>query len=470
MPSESSQSTTRFDQLPPRRSRGWIWLLALLILAAGAATAWVVAVNRRAHEVWNRTELLLAAEPLAEDGIDPESWPAGVELVVEDATGRASDALPVCLASNRNVWSPKLTPLTRDAKGLWRIRLERGEPLLFKFTLGTWETVEVDRWGMTIANRRLPRVKRPAHDDEPAIVKQRIERFLQLGEIENAPQDFMGSPPAGATGNIRIVTVRGGGGRAKEITRPLYVWLPPGYDAPENAKRQYRVLLVMDGQNIFWPHDGIPVEHGFDETATRLIRQAKIEPIIIVGVSHSGAFRGDEYQRVVVFGEAQPAGAEFVSWLAGSVVPLIKDKFRVLDAPGAWGIAGTSIGGTIATEAAAAHPQLFGALLCESTPWEVMQERSAVPTSNWPARVFIGGGISEYGLITGLRPTDQLLQSRRESWIRSIAKSGGAGLVRVQLSIDGHHDERLWAQQLPDALEFLFPRGELDEAAPPARK
>jgi len=144
--------------MPPRRSRGWIWLLALLILAAGAATAWVVAVNRRAHEVWNRTELLLAAEPLAEDGIDPESWPAGVELVVDDATGRGSDALPVCLASNRNVWSPKLTPLTRDAKGLWRIRLERGEPLLFKFTLGTWETVEVDRWGMTIANRRLPRI------------------------------------------------------------------------------------------------------------------------------------------------------------------------------------------------------------------------------------------------------------------------------------------------------------------------
>lgn len=450
--------------------RWWVWALVLVVLLAASASAWLAAVNRRAHEVWNRTELLLAAEPLAEDGIDPESWPAGIELVVEDRSAAPDDATPIFLASNRNVWSPSATPLTRDtnAKGVptWRIRVERGEPLAFKFTRGSWDTVEVDRWGMTIANRRLPRVKRPAHDDEPAIVRQRVERFLRPGEIENAPLDFQGSPPAGATGDIRIVPIKGGGGGAKDITRPLYVWLPPGYDDLSNAKTAYRVLLVMDGQNIFWPHDGIPVELGFDETATRLIGQGKIEPIIVVGVAHSGQHRGDEYQRVVVFGEAQPAGPAFVEWLASAVVPALKQQFRVRDEPGAWGIAGTSIGGTIAIEAATTHPQLFGAVLAESTPWDAMIERNAVPAANWPSRVFIGGSISEYGMITGLSFSDEILQGRREARLRSLAKAGGAAKVRVQLSssLDDHHDERLWAKQLPDALEFLFPRFAGDDA------
>ena len=35
--------------------------------------------------------------------------------------------------------------------------------------------------------------------------------------------------------------------------RILRVWVPPGYDAPENAERHYPVFYLNDGQNLFDP-------------------------------------------------------------------------------------------------------------------------------------------------------------------------------------------------------------------------
>src|SRR3989442_15192747 len=51
-------------------------------------------------------------------------------------------------------------------------------------------------------------------------------------------------------------------------TRMLRVWLPPGYDDPENEGRHYPVFYLNDGQNLFDRATAfIGVEWQVDETA-----------------------------------------------------------------------------------------------------------------------------------------------------------------------------------------------------------
>src|ERR1700689_2075464 len=72
-------------------------------------------------------------------------------------------------------------------------------------------------------------------------------------------------------------------------TRMLRVWLPPGYDAKDHAKR-YPVLYLNDGQNLFDACTSMfsSDEWRVDETATALIGGGKIPPMIFVGIDSAG--------------------------------------------------------------------------------------------------------------------------------------------------------------------------------------
>src|SRR5690242_14743693 len=77
--------------------------------------------------------------------------------------------------------------------------------------------------------------------------------------------------------------------------RELIVFLPPGYE--NEPQRRYPVLYMHDGQNLFDPDTAyVPGRHWrLGETATDLIENGHMEPIIIVGVYHAGDKRIDEY-------------------------------------------------------------------------------------------------------------------------------------------------------------------------------
>src|SRR5580704_15980021 len=85
-----------------------------------------------------------------------------------------------------------------------------------------------------------------------------------------------------ATGDLRLHEFRS---RIFHNTRFLRVWLPPGYDDPENADRRYPVLYLNDGQNLFEASTSFTgVEWQVDETGDRLIREGVIQPMIFVGM------------------------------------------------------------------------------------------------------------------------------------------------------------------------------------------
>src|ERR1700685_4654542 len=96
-----------------------------------------------------------------------------------------------------------------------------------------------------------------------------------------------------ATGDLRLHEFRS---RIFKNTRFLRVWLPPGYDDPQNSGRYYPVLYLNDGQNLFETSTAFGgVEWGVDETADRMIREGAIAPMIIVGIDNTGKDRMREY-------------------------------------------------------------------------------------------------------------------------------------------------------------------------------
>jgi enterochelin esterase-like enzyme len=155
-------------------------------------------------------------------------------------------------------------------------------------------------------------------------------------------------------------------------TRMLRVWLPHGYDAANSTKR-YPVLYMFDGQGLF---DSCTAPGGtewqVDETLTRLIREGKIDPIIVVGIDSAGDRFLNEYLpwRDVIQGlpqQGQPDGVRMPEFMLREVMPIIEAKYRIAKGAENTGIGGSSAGAVAAVYVTLQAPGTFGKLLAESS-------------------------------------------------------------------------------------------------------
>jgi predicted alpha/beta superfamily hydrolase len=369
------------------------------------------------------------------------------------------------LASSWNGWDPAdpNRRLERRSDGKWQIDLTPPEAdaasIAFKFTMGSWDREELSADGEPIANRLLEPIdaSRLAPGERPVIELQVI-RF-RTPEEARAPRSEV-EMPIEAVGTVRRLELIGGAGRAAGLVRNAQVWLPPGYDDPANADRRYPVLYMLDGQNMFDTPAGGFGEWRADESATRLIEQGVIEPLIIVGIPHAGLYRSDEYSPFAWVPNAQPSGAAFEAWLLTHVIPRAERAFRIAEGPANTAIGGSSLGGVMSLYIATRHPDRFGLLLAESVATmggpgsEFSQHIDA--TEAWPRRVYLGmGGEEARGMQGGG-------SQQYTDWATSIERRALATRnppeVLCRIVPDHTHNEEAWAARLPEALEFLFPK------------
>src|SRR6478752_2081474 len=144
-----------------------------------------------------------------------------------------------------------------------------------------------------------------------------------------------------------------------EHDRDVLVWLPPGYqdegstrgfnpevqsegstraftpevhDEGSAVNRRYPVLYMHDGQNLFEPETAFQKgEHWrVGETATALIEQGRIEPLIIVGIYNTGKARVDEYTPT---GDHKLGGGhadDYGTMIIEELKPLVDRAYRTL--------------------------------------------------------------------------------------------------------------------------------------------
>jgi enterochelin esterase-like enzyme len=260
----------------------------------------------------------------------------------------------------------------------------------------------------------------------------------------------------GATGDLRLHEFRS---RIFRNTRLLRVWLPPGYDDPENWERCYPVLYLNDGQNLFEASESFGgVEWQVDETADRLIRGGAVPAMIIVGVDHAGKERMREYMpyRSMHPVVLRALGRRYPDFLMKEVMPFVGRSYRVATSPENTGLGGSSLGALIALYTVIARPGVFGRLLLESSSlWA--SNRQAIKESRlvrvWPERMFLAVGTAEAGSAERDRT---VVDDVRE--LAAILRRAGLSEKRLRLVVkDGAgHNEAAWAERFPEALQFLF--------------
>jgi len=404
--------------------------------------------------------LVCAVSALAQGRRGPDPSERFLEItVVNESTANPADA-PVWIAADGLAWTPNGTaaigPLggNGDSGGWWFfVPRERAETIReFKFTLGSWESVEVDAEGRDIANRRMPALDWSTTTDDNPIL--RLTMTVQGFASERGTRWPAAERSSSVVGSLRIEDFTS---ERLKNTRKVRVWTPPGYDDPANAERRYPVLFMHDGQNLFDDATSFAGEWKVDETATALIEAGQIEPFIVVGIDNAGAARAFEYLPMSA-GKRLPGqggGADlYIAMIREELVPWLTERFRVDNARHSMG--GSSFGGVVTLHAAMSKPGWLRGIIAESPSFWVGDGAFLDMCSEghrWPSRVFMAMGDLEYG-----RGDDDRALVDGLTLVAAAMRSSGLEEPRLKVVVGegDRHNEQAWAKRLPDALRLLY--------------
>ena len=260
----------------------------------------------------------------------------------------------------------------------------------------------------------------------------------------------------GATGDLRLHEFRS---RIFKNTRFLRVWLPPGYDDPQNSGRYYPVLYLNDGQNLFESSTAFGgVEWGVDETADRMICEGIVLPMIIVGIDNTGKDRMREYMPHPSMHPMmlRVKGRHYPDFLMKEVMLFVEHTYRVATGPENTGLGGSSLGALIALYTASVRPGVIGRLLLES-PSLWASNRQAIKESRvvriWPEKMFLAAGTAEAGNAERSRTVVDDVRELAAIMRRAVLSEKR---LRMVIKENAGHTESAWAERFPEALQFLF--------------
>jgi putative esterase len=137
--------------------------------------------------------------------------------------------------------------------------------------------------------------------------------------------------------------------------RPVWVYVPPGYD--EEPDRRYPSIYViqgMTGQIDMW-RNRTAFRKNFPELADELLASGDCPPCILVYVDCWTSYGGSQFID-------SPGTGRYHTYLCEEIVPWVDAKYRTLAASENRGIAGKSSGGYGAMVTPMLRPDLFGGL------------------------------------------------------------------------------------------------------------
>ncbi len=255
--------------------------------------------------------------------------------------------------------------------------------------------------------------------------------------------------------------------------RAYHVYLPPSYE--ENTEKNYPVLYMMDGQNLFI--DSLAYG-GFswriNQVADSLVEAGAMKEIIIVGIDNAGVNRFSEYMpqkpvmnlpeayrdSVLSVLETPLYADDFLQFLVKELKPQIDADYRTLPDTDHTFIGGSSMGGLISMYAQCEYPGVFGGALCFSTHWPVSMDDSSPLIPLNIVEYFsenVPGGKTWY-FDHGTRGLDQYYEPYQQQ-IDSILmeKQYIANDNWMSRKFEGHdHNERDWHRRLHIPLTFVF--------------
>ena len=138
--------------------------------------------------------------------------------------------------------------------------------------------------------------------------------------------------------------------------RPLWVYLPPGYDE-DDSDRRYPAVYVIQGYTghlAMW-RNRAAYRQPFTETADAVFARGEAPPTLVVYVDAWTAYGGSQFVD-------SPGTGRYHSYLCDEVVPWVDARYRTLPHSDHRAITGKSSGGFGAMITPMLRPDLFGAL------------------------------------------------------------------------------------------------------------
>ncbi len=326
----------------------------------------------------------------------------------------------------------------QQVNGQYQITLPKTEQrILYKFTLGNWETSESTNTGEKIDNR----IYKFTEPNDTIHVK--IAGWSHLFDAKEVST---------ASKNVSIISETF---NIPQLNRKRRVWiyLPPDYNT---SKQDYPVVYMHDGQNIFDAKTSGYGEWNVDETLDKLFKDNL--KLIVVGVDNGTSKRLDEYSPWVNNKYGGGEGEAYVNFIVNTLKPYIDTNYNTKKDRNNTAIFGSSMGGLISHYAALKHPTVFGKVGVYSPAFWFAPEVKAFTKQHANLQntkmYFLAGG--KEGEKAGYDEISQTVTDMNS--IISILKNNGFPEKNIQSKVvpEGKHNEALWSNNFEEAITWLF--------------
>jgi len=340
----------------------------------------------------------------------------------------------VYMAGSLNNWNPGNANyiLQPDGFGNQQIVIPEGTGSVgFKFTRGSWVTVEGNASGGFLPNRSF------TFTGSPQIINLTIQSWEDVG----------GGGSSTAASNVQIMDADF---YIPQLDRNRRIWLylPPDY---ETSTKDYPVLYMQDGQNLFDATTSFAGEWEVDETLNDLFNAGDFGAIV-VGIDNGGAERLNEYSPWVnpIYGGGD--GDDYMDFLSQTLKPYIDVNYRTRPEPAMNALIGSSMGAMIATYGAVEYPESFrkvGAL--SPAYWFAAVDLNNYISANMASlvnhRVYFVAGTNESSTMVS-----NVNEVRNNLFLEGIPTTN----LLTKFDADGTHTESYWRSQFGELYQWLF--------------
>ncbi|MFA6127244.1 MAG: alpha/beta hydrolase-fold protein [Bacteroidales bacterium] len=362
------------------------------------------------------------------------AWPvqSQVTFVLETIPSYTPEAGPVYIAGDFNGWNPgnPAQALQKNSSGKWWITLparNAGTVMQYKFTRGSWATVEKGAGGEEIANRTYS-------FSIPDTVPITIQNWADNNGVTTT-----------AAKNVSKISENFFMPQLNR-TRRIWLYLPPDY---ETSGKSYPVLYMHDGQNVFDSYTAYAGEWNVDESLNELANEGHEVPIV-VAIDNGSSHRMDEYSPWPNNQYGGGEGDQYIDFIVNTLKHYIDSAYRTRKDRASTGIMGSSMGGLISMYGAFKRPDIFGkagifspSYWFSSDIWAFIRNTEKVH----PMRAYQIVGSSEGGSM----PSDMLAMQD------TLRKYGyGDNELKSKVVAGAQHNELFWRSEFKEAFLWLF--------------
>lgn len=301
----------------------------------------------------------------------------------------------------------------------------------FKFTRGSWATVEGTAQGAFMADRSFE------YGGTAVTVSFKIDGWEgQSNQLSTA------------SSNVSVIHTTFPMPQLSR-TRRIWVYLPPQYKTDTTTR--FPVFYLHDGQNLFDRTTSFSGEWQIDETLNKLSQQVD-KGCIVVGIDNGGTNRLNEYSP---WHNSRYGGGEGVAYgcfITETLKPYIDRQYRTKPDRLNTAVGGSSMGGLISMYIAAENQDIFSkAMIFSPSFWfnDSCYDHVVAKGNRLPMKYYLMAG----------QPEDN------GSVVHALYKMEkmfiGIGLRQSQNYLivpkaDGQHSEWFWAREFEAAYKWLF--------------